>query len=153
MSETFQFSEREARRMRRGVFLFPLLILSFAAILGSDSGKSQPAHFLIVFALGVIVSGVIVGVGWTGIQAQIRRARDTVLTVTPSRLAWSGPLGQTELLFDRVESVTVHRRRKTIHSVELKMSAGRTCRLEGYERMDRLVDTLKKHLPDNLFGG
>jgi len=137
--------------MRRGVFLFPVLILPFAAVLGSDSGKSQPAHFLIVFALGVIVSAVIVGVSWTGVQAQIRRARDTVLTVSPDRLAWSGPLGRSEMHFDKVESVAVHRRRKQIRAIDLRISGGSVVLLEGYDRMDRLVDVLRKYLRADLF--
>lgn len=149
--QTFRFSEDEARRMRRGVYLFPLIIMPFVAVFGLDASKSQPTHFLIVLSIGLILCGVFLGIARAGVNAQIRSARATLLTVSPDRLTWISDIGQSELLFRDIAAVTVRNRFGRTHSLLLKLSQGKAMTLHGYERMDEIVDCLEANLPAELF--
>jgi hypothetical protein len=146
----FRFSENEARRMRRGVYLFPLIILPFVAVFGMEPGKSQPAHFLIVLSIGLIISGIFLGIGRAGVNAQIRNARATSLTVLPDRLEWSSDIGQSELLFCNIATVIVVRRFGKTRSIVLKLKQGNSQTVGGYDRMQDLAGALRESLPEEL---
>jgi hypothetical protein len=145
-SDTFQFSEHEARRMRRGVYLFPLIILPFVAVFGLDASKSQPVHFIIVLTIGVMICSVFIGIHRIGVREQIRNARNTLLTVSADRLIWSGNMGNSELLLGRVTAATVELHFGRIRSVKLNLDNNSSMTLAGYERMDELVEILQCRL-------
>jgi hypothetical protein len=148
---TFRFSEAEARRMRRGVFMFPLIVLPFVAVFGLDASKSQPTHFIIMLLIGIVMCVVLGGILWFGVRAQIANSRQTLLTILPDRLSWTSDIGQSELFFNEVVAVTAKMRFGQIRSLVLRLSDKSARRLEGYEHMDELLVCLKCHMNAEIF--
>jgi len=128
--------------MRRGPYLFPLLVLPFASIFALDSSKSQPAHFIIVMSIAILLSVIFVSISRAGIDAQIKNLRGTTLTITAQHLLWSSAIGQSELAMESISGLAVHHRRAHVRSIVLKLANRSTMRIEGYERMDELYRRL-----------
>jgi hypothetical protein len=150
-TDTFVISEAETRRMRRGALLFPVLVLPFVLVLGLDQSKSQPAHFLIILAIGTLASVVLIAIARAGVLAQIETARSTTLRVSADRLTWSGPAGRSELMLSSVRSVRVATRFGNVRAIRLHSSNSQTTTLQGYERMNALLMLLRTHLKPELF--
>jgi hypothetical protein len=144
-SETFTFSEAEARKMRFGAFLPLLLILPIAASFGLDSSKSQPSHFLITFSIGLAFAVVFVSVARAGIRGRIDQLSNTIISITEQKIVWQFGTGNTELFLEQIAEVIVQRRWGAVKSILLKYADGKQSRIEGYDRMEVLVECLRKH--------
>jgi hypothetical protein len=142
----FQFGISEAKRMRLGTFLFPVLVLPFAAIFALDSSKSQPTHFLLVMSIAVLLCMVVVAIGLAGANAQIRHAESASLTIEADRLVWSSNTGTAETRFDEIRSIESIRRRGIVYRVVLTLSNGTKQRIEGLDDMqgfDASINSVK----------
>jgi hypothetical protein len=144
--ETFVFSLKEATRMRRGVFAPPLLILPFTLILALDASKSQPKHFVTVFGIGLLISAVIVAIAWYGVRNQIARMSRNSLSIGSDSLILTTEFGETELVYERFEKIVIELGIRSVRSVAITQSGGKTVRLSGYENMDRLAQSLEQRL-------
>lgn len=143
---TFQFSEAESRKLRRGAFLPLLVILPMAAMFAFDDSKSQPSHFLLTFGMGLVFGTVIVLIGRAGANNRIAQLSNTELSVEENRLIWRSNLGKTELLLSDVVELRIHRRGRKTRTIRLKLQNGSTTQLEGYDEMDRLAEVLGKQV-------
>jgi hypothetical protein len=146
----FHFSDTEAKRMRRGSLLFPLLVLPFAAIFALDSSKSQPVHFIIVMSIAILVSSIFVAISRAGASAQIRASSDSSLSISSDRLIWTSNIGQSEVPFNQITSITATRRRGKVRAVVVQASNGTVSRIEGYDNMDVLHAAMVSHLPPDV---
>jgi len=144
MSETryFTLSDSEARRMRRGAFLPILLIMPMAAMFGLDSSKSQPMHFLMTFTVAAVIGGVIVSVSWHGAQRRIAEFSRTRLSLIDGKIIWTTGNRKTELDLQEVTKIDVQETRSEVRAITLRRAGGATTTLEGYERMNELLDDL-----------
>ena len=144
-SETFTFSEAEARKMRAGAFLPLFLILPIAASFGLDSSKSQPSHFLITFSIGLAFAAVFVSMARAGVRGRIDQLSNTTISITDQEIVWQFAPGHTELLLEQISEVIVQERWGAVKSIVLKHADGNQSRIEGYDRMEVLVECLRKH--------
>lgn len=144
--EVFLFSEAEGRRMRRGAFLPLLVILPLAAMFAFDDSKSQPAHFLLTFGMGIVFGTIVVLISRAGANNRIAQMSKTELTVTDGKLVWRSNLGQTELALNTVTGMEIHCRGRQTRSILLKLQNGSRTQLDGYVAMDRLAATLRKQV-------
>lgn len=143
-SETFTLSEAEARRMRRGAFLPILLILPLAAMFGLDSSKSQPLHFLMTFTVALVIGAVIVSVSWHGARRRIAEFSRTSLSVTDGKIVWTTGSRRTELSLGEVTKIDAQGSRNSVRSIVLWRAGGTRTTLEGYERMNDLLELLRR---------
>jgi len=137
--------------MRRGAILPLFLILPLAAMFGLDPSKSQPSHFLITFAIGVVFAAVFVSISWSGVKKRVDELSRISLSVVDDKLVWKSGLGQSELLLSKVTKVIVQERRGSIRSIVLKLDDGSRSKIEGYDRMDILAKILGRHLSSQIF--
>jgi hypothetical protein len=144
--QSFTLSESEAKRMRRGAFLPVLLILPMAAMFGFDQSKSQPLHFLMVFAVAMVIAAIVVSIGWYGAKRRIDEFSRTTLTITPGELVWNSSLGRSELALNDIETVTIQKVRGRVRSVSLLRSTGGRTQLEGYAGMDVIAEKLSSNV-------
>jgi hypothetical protein len=138
----FQLSTTEAKRMRLGTYLFPVLVLPFAAIFALDSSKSQPAHFLLVMSIAVLLCAIVVAIGLAGASAQMRHAASTSLTIERDRLVWVSDAGTVETRFDEIENIKAFRRREIVHRVVVTLASGAEKRVEGLDDMQKFHEIL-----------
>jgi hypothetical protein len=150
-SETFTFSEAEARKMRVGAFLPLFLILPIAASFGLDSSKHQPSHFLITFGIGVAFAVLFVSMARAGVRGRIDQLSNTIISITDQEIVWQFATGQTELLLEKISEVIVQKRWGAVRSIVLKRADGKQSRIEGYNRMEALVECLRKNLSSPTF--
>ena len=150
-NETFTFSEAEARKMRVGAFLPLLLILPIAASFGLDSSKSQPTHFVITFSIGLAFAAVFVLMARAGVRGRIEQLSNTTISITDQEIVWQFGKGRTELLLGKISEIIVQERWGTVKSIVLNHAGGKQSRIEGYERMDILVECLRKHTNSPTF--
>jgi hypothetical protein len=143
-TQTFTLSESEARRMRRGAFLPILLIVPMAAMFGLDSSKSQPMHLLMTITVACVIGAVIVSVSWHGATRRIAEFSRTSLSVVNGKIVWATGNRQTELALADVTRIDVHGSRKEVRTIALRRSDGSTTTLEGYARMDDLLQLLSQ---------
>lgn len=141
-TQSFTLSEAEARRMRRGAFLPILLIAPLAAMFGLDSSKSQPLHFLMTVIVAAIIAAVIVSVSWNGAKRRIAEFSRTHLSIVDRKIIWTTGNRQTELNLQEVTKIDVQETRSEVRTIALLRSGGTTTTLEGYERMNELLDEL-----------
>lgn len=141
-NESYTFSEAEARRMRRGAFLPILLVAPLALMFGLDKSKSQPMHLLMTFVIASGIAGVIVSIGWYGAKRRITEFSHIILTITDNRLVWSTGASRTEFNLDQVTMIDVQNIRGSVRSIVLRRSDGTKRTLEGYERMDDLLQRI-----------
>ena len=144
--ESFTLSESEARRMRRGAFLPVVLILPMAAMFGFDKSKSQPAHFLMVFSVAIVIAAIVVSIGWYGAKRRIDEFSRTMLTITLGQLVWKSSLGRTELAMHDIAAVTIQKVRGKVRSVSLARSTGGRTLLEGYADMDVIAKKITSNV-------
>jgi hypothetical protein len=130
--------------------LFPLLVLPFAAIFALDSSKSQPVHFIIVMSIAILVSSIFVAISRAGASAQIRASSDSSLSISSDRLIWTSNIGQSEVPFNKITSITATRRRGKVGAVVVQASNGTVSRIEGYDNMDVLHAAMVSHLPPDV---
>jgi hypothetical protein len=144
MAETrfFTLSDSEARRMRRGAFLPILIIVPMAAMFGLDSSKSQPMHFLMTFAVATVIGAIIVSVSWHGAKRRIAEFSRTRLAIVDGKIIWTTGNRQTELNLQEVTKIDVQETRSEVRAIALRRASGTTTTLEGYERMNELLDDL-----------
>jgi hypothetical protein len=138
----FQFSSAEAQRMRRGAFLVPVLVLPFAAIFALDSSKSQPAHFLLVMSIAIVLCVVVVAISLAGARAQVRHAASATLAIESGRLVWVSDSATVEMRFDEIETIEAFRRRGSVYRVVLTLSNGAERKIEGLDDMQGFHDTI-----------
>ncbi len=151
ISESFTFSEAEARKMRLGAYLPLVLILPIAASFGMDSSKSQPSHFLITFGIGVAFAVLFVSISRAGVRGRIEQLSNTTISITDDEIAWQFGSACSELRLDDVSEVIIQQRWGAIKSVILILENGKQSRIEGYERMDVLIMCLRKRLDSRQF--
>lgn len=143
-NNTFTLSESEARRMRRGAFLPILLILPMALMFGLDSSKSQPMHLLMTLVVACTIGAVIVSVSWFGVNRRISEFSQTRLSVGDGNLVWTTGARRTELNLADVTGIDVLETRKAVRQIVLSRGDGNRTILEGYERMDELLEALSE---------
>ena len=139
---TFSFSDAEARKLRRGAFLPILVILPIAAMFGADSSKHQPTHFLLTFGIGIVCAAVIVLIGSAAARRRIESMSRITLSVGGGNLTWKSPIGKSELFLSNVTEIAIRERGGKVQVVTLKSVDGTQSRLEGYEGMDELANSL-----------
>lgn len=132
--------------MRRGAFLPVLLILPMAAMFGFDRSKSQPTHFLMVFAIASLIAAIVVSIGWYGAKRRIDEFSRTMLTITPEKLVWNSSLGRSELELADIVAVSIRKVRGHVRSVLLTRNAGANTVLEGYVNMDVIAHMLTSNV-------
>ena len=150
-TETFTFSEAEARKMRVGAFLPLLLILPIAASFGLDSSKSQPSHFLITFGIGIAFATLFVSMSWAGVKGRIEQLSNTTLSITDQNIVWQFAAGRTELSWENISEVIINERVGVVRSIVLKLSDGGQSTIEGFDRMDVLVSCLQEYSGSHRF--
>ena len=128
--------------MRRGAFLPILLIAPMAAMFGLDSSKSQPMHFLMTLTIAAVIGAVIVSVSWNGAKRRIAEFSRTRLSIVDGKIIWTTGSRQTELNLQEVTKIDVQETRSEVRTIALRRSGGTTTTLEGYERMNELLDRL-----------
>lgn len=133
--------------MRLGACLFPVLVLPFAAIFALDSSKSQPAHFLLVMSVAVLLCAIAVAIGLAGANAQIRHAASTSLAIEADRLVWTSDTGTFETRFDDIKTIKAVRRRDIVYAVVLTLSSGDEQRVEGLDDMPGFYEMLVRGNP------
>jgi hypothetical protein len=143
-NKTFEFSEAEARKMRVGAFLPLLLILPIAASFGLDSSKSQPSHFIITFSIGLAFAALFVSMARAGVRGRIDQLSNTTISITDKKIVWQFGSSHTELILDQISEVVVQERWGTVKSIILRLADGNSSRIEGYERMEIVVECLRK---------
>ena len=141
-SRFFTLSESEAQRMRRGAFLPILLILPLAAMFGLDSSKSQPMHFLMTFTVAAVIGAVIVAVSWSGAKRRIAEFSRVRLSIVAGKIIWVTGSRQTELDLHEVTKIDVQETRREVRMISLSRVGGATTTLEGYDRMNELLDDI-----------
>ncbi len=151
VSESFTFSEAEARKMRIGAYLPLLLILPIAASFGLDSSKSQPSHFLITFGIGIAFAVLFVSISRAGVRGRIEQLSNTTISITDDEIVWQSGPTRSVLLLDDVSEVIIQERWGAIKSVILILANGSQSRVEGYQRLDVLVMCLRKRLDSQQF--
>jgi len=145
INETFTLSESEARRMRRGAFLPILLIFPIAAMFGLDSSKSQPMHFLMTFTVATGIAAVIVSISWHGAKRRIAEFSRTELSIVDGSLVWTMGSRRTELKLADVTRIDVQESGDSVRSIVLTRAGGARTSLEGYERMNEMLEILRQH--------
>lgn len=140
--EIFKTSVAEATRMRRGAFLPALLILPMAAMFGFDESKSQPLHFLMIFAMASGLAAVVVSISWYGAKRRIDEFSRMTLTVGADRLTWVSSLGETAIPFAEVTSISINKVRGVVRTVTLTRRDGRESTIEGFEKMESIAGQL-----------
>ena len=143
-SQSFTLSESEARRMRRGAFLPILLILPMAAMFGLDSSKSQPIHFIMTLTVASVIAAVIVSVSWHGARRRIAEFSKTSLSVVGGKIVWATGSRRTELNLDEVRKINAQGSRDLVRTIVLWRVDGTQTTLEGYERMNDLLELLRQ---------
>lgn len=128
--------------MRRGAFLPILLILPMAAMYGLDGSKSQPMHFLMTFTVATGIAAVIVSVSWYGAKRRIAEFSRTRLSIVDGKIVWTTGTRKTELSLDDVTKIDVQDTRGSVRSIVLRRAGGSQTTLEGYDRMDDLLEGL-----------
>lgn len=131
--------------MRRGAFLPILLVLPMAAMFGLDKSKSQPMHFLMTFAIATGIAAVIVSVSWHGAKRRITEFSRTRLSIVDGKVVWTTGRRKTELNLNDVTKIDVQYARGSVRSIVLRRAGGVQTTLEGYERMDNLLERLCQH--------
>jgi hypothetical protein len=142
IKEIFTLSEAEARRLRRGAFLPIVLILPVALIFGLEQGKPQPMHFLMTFAVATGIGAVVASIGWYGAQRRIDEFSRTRLTIEPGKIVWTIGTRRTELNLNEVKQIDVLKIRGTVRSIILYRAGATRTILEGYGRMNDLLERL-----------
>jgi len=150
-SGTFKFSEAEARKMRVGAFLPLFLILPIAASFGLDSSKSQPSHFVITFSIGLAFAALFVSMARAGVRGRIDQLSNSTISITGEKIVWQFGSGHTETFLDQISEVIVQQRWGAVKSIVIKLTDGNHSRIEGYERMDTLVECLRDLLDSPVF--
>ncbi len=140
--EIFKTSEVEATRMRRGAFLPALLILPMAAMFGFDQSKSQPMHFLMIFAMASGLAAVVVSISWYGAKRRIAEFSRMTLKVAADHLTWVSSLGETVIPFAEVTSISINKVRGVVRTVTLIRRDGRKYTIEGFQKMGTIADQL-----------
>jgi len=141
-TEIFTLSKSEARRMRRGAFLPILLIAPMTAMFGLDKSKPQPMHFLMTLTVAFIIGAVIVTVSWHAAKRRIAEFAATSLSIRNGKLVWTTGAHDTELSLREVTKIDVQGTRKSVRTIVLRRANGAATTLEGYERMNELLDSL-----------
>jgi hypothetical protein len=80
-----------------------------------------------------------------GVRGRIDQLSNTTITITDQEIVWQFGTGQTELLLEQISEVVVQKRWGTVKSIVLQLADGKQSRIEGYERMDALVECLRQH--------
>lgn len=128
--------------MRRGAFLPAILILPMAAMFGFDESKSQPMHFLMIFAMATGLASVVVSISWYGAKRRIDEFSSMTLTVAADHLSWVSALGETVIPFTEVASISINKVRGVVRTVTVKRQDGRESTIEGFEMMDTISEQL-----------
>ena len=128
--------------MRRGAFLPALLILPMAAMFGFDSSKSQPMHFLMIFAMACGLAAVVVSISWYGAKRRIDEFSRMTLEIASDHLTWASSLGETKIPFAEVKSVSISKVRGVARAVTVSRRDGKASTIEGFEKMDAIADHL-----------
>ena len=128
--------------MRRGAFLPILLILPMTIMFGLDSSKSQPMHFLMTLTVSTVIGAIIVSVSWHGAKRRIDEFSRTRLEVVDGKIVWIRGASRTELDLQEVTKIDVQETRRKVRMIELRRAGGVTTTLEGYERMNELLDNI-----------
>ena len=149
-TDTYTLSAAEARRLRRGAFLPILLILPMAAMFGLDASKSQPMHFLMTFTVASGISAVVVSISWSGAKRRIAEFSQTTLTINDGKIVWMIGSRRTELSLNEVTKIDVQELRGNVRTITLIRAGGARTMLEGYERMNDLLDRLCQHTDAEL---
>jgi len=132
--------------MRRGAFLPAGLIVPLATMYGLDPSKSQPMHFLITFLIGLVCAGVVVAITRNAVERRIVERSKTRLKIDEGRLVWTTPMGEAAFSLDTVSTVTVRQRRDSVRSIVLKFDNGRSVELQGFQKMNDLLESLRAHV-------
>ncbi len=140
--EIFKTSAAEATRMRRGAFLPALLILPMAAMFGFDESKSQPMHFLMIFAMASGLAAVVVSISWYGAKRRIDELSRMTLKVAADHLTWDSSLGETVIPFADVTAISINKVRGAVRTVTLMRRDGRKYTIEYFQKMDTIADQL-----------
>jgi len=143
--ETFTLSEAEARRLRRGAFLPIVLIVPVAFMFGLESGKPQPMHFLMTFAVATGIAAVVVSISWYGAQRRIAEFSRTRLSIEDGRMVWAVGTRRTELNLDEVTKIDVSEIRGTVRNIVLHRAGGMRTTLEGYGNMNEMLSRLRRY--------
>ncbi len=139
-TEIFKMNKNEAKRVRRGAFLPALLILPMAAMFGFDDSKSQPMHFLMIFAMASGLAAVVVSISWYGAKRRIDDFSQTTLTIAADHFTWLSSYGEQKTPFAEISSVSISKVRGEIRIVSVVSRDGRETRIEGFEKMDEIAE-------------
>jgi len=139
-TEIFRMNEDEAKRLRRGAILPALLILPMAAMFGFDDSKSQPMHFLMIFAMASGLAAVVVSISWYGAKRRIDDFSHTTLAMAADHFTWMSSYGENKILFAEISSVSISKVRGAIRVVSVVGRDGRETRIEGFEKMDVIAE-------------
>ena len=131
--------------MRRGAFLPILLIFPMAAMFGLDSSKSQPMHFLMTFMVATGIAAVIVSVSWHGAKRRIAEFSKTRLSIVDGSILWTMGSRRTQLKLADVTRIDVQESGGSVRSIVLARTGGARTTLEGYERMNDLLEILEQN--------
>jgi hypothetical protein len=106
---------------------------------------------LITFGIGVAFAVLFVSMARAGVRGRIDQLSNTIISITDQEIVWQFGTGQTELLLDQIAQVIVQKRWGAVKSIVLKRADGNQSRIEGYERMEVLVECLRKHTKSPTF--
>lgn len=131
--------------MRRGAFLPILLIVPMALMFGLDSSKSQPMHLMMTLTVATVIAAIVVSISWYGTKRRIAEFSLTTLALEDGNIVWTIGTRRTELSLKEVTKIDVQETRGTVRAIVLSRAGGTRTTLEGYERMNDLLDCLCRH--------
>ncbi len=140
----FQISKKHLDRRRRSPILFGCLITVISTItylLGDWT-------FLEVFIFTTLFLVLIVIPNWIASKRYIEGAGNHHIEVNNSKILCFGDGYKSETDLDLISSIVLNKNRAGVKSIILKDKKGPVARLEHYERIDELSDSIKKEIPN-----
>jgi hypothetical protein len=141
-----RYTEQFIRKPKRDLLFFTALIDTSIVVLALINYRrfEWPLWYLglCVVLVGVLTAGTLIMVNKRrGVEF---RRREHTLEISDNKLCFSWPDDSTELALKEVEQVIVKSNGQDISRIIIKTKAGREVLLEGYEKMQAVLDQIKR---------
>jgi len=140
----FQVSKEHLDKRRRSPFLFGCLII----VISTSTYLLGNWTFLGVFTFTTLFLVLTVVPNWIASKRYIEDANNHYIEVNNSKILCFGDGYKSETDLDLISSIVLNKNRAGVKSIILKDNKRTFARLEHYEKIDELSDSIKKAIPN-----
>lgn len=140
----FQVSKEHLDKRRRSPFIFSCLIV----VISTSTYLLGDWTFLGVFIFTALFLVLTVVPNWIASKRYIEYAKNHHIEVHNSKVLCFGDSYKSETDLNLISSIVLNKSRAGVKSIILKDNKRAVARLEHYEKIDELSDSIKKAIPN-----